>query len=161
MRRKGDSDSYLQRFTPRKTPGTRSRRNQARVRSLIQEGRMMPRGVPLSASCVRNRCGRVRGPLETEQKAVEWRCGARSGDSLNATRKPSSSISRRTRASARAGEAVDQGHRHGDRPQRDSAGHRLARVEALPSVICRGRPLLIQGPRTQGSSCARSAGDVA
>jgi uncharacterized protein YdeI (YjbR/CyaY-like superfamily) len=45
MRRKCDSGSYLQKFTPRKTVGTQSERNQARIRSLVQEGRMTPAGL--------------------------------------------------------------------------------------------------------------------
>jgi len=44
-RRKYDDDSYLQRFAPRKSTGTQSKRNQARVRILIQEGRMTPAGL--------------------------------------------------------------------------------------------------------------------
>jgi uncharacterized protein YdeI (YjbR/CyaY-like superfamily) len=43
-RRKYDGDSYLQRFAPRKSIGTQSKRNQARVRVLVQEGRMTPAG---------------------------------------------------------------------------------------------------------------------
>lgn len=44
-RKKGDDDSYLQRFTPRKTIGTQSKRNQARVEQLVQEGRMTKAGL--------------------------------------------------------------------------------------------------------------------
>jgi uncharacterized protein YdeI (YjbR/CyaY-like superfamily) len=44
-RRSHDDVSYLQRFTPRKAPGTSSRRNAARVRALIREGRMTPAGL--------------------------------------------------------------------------------------------------------------------
>jgi len=44
-RRKYDSDSYLQRFTPRKSMGTKSKRNHARVQILVQEGRMTPAGL--------------------------------------------------------------------------------------------------------------------
>lgn len=40
MRRKYDQNSYLQRFSPRKTKGTQSKRNLERVRVLIKEGRM-------------------------------------------------------------------------------------------------------------------------
>lgn len=45
MRRKHDAESYLQRFTPRKKIGTKSKRNQERVRKLIEEGRMTPAGL--------------------------------------------------------------------------------------------------------------------
>jgi uncharacterized protein YdeI (YjbR/CyaY-like superfamily) len=45
MRRKGDDTSYLQRFTPRRTKGTRSQRNQERIARLISEGRMTPFGL--------------------------------------------------------------------------------------------------------------------
>jgi uncharacterized protein YdeI (YjbR/CyaY-like superfamily) len=44
-RRKGDEQSYLQRFTPRRKKGTRSKRNEERIEKLIQEGRMMPSGL--------------------------------------------------------------------------------------------------------------------
>jgi len=44
-RRRGDRESYLQRFTPRRTKGTRSRRNQERIERLIKEGRMTPYGL--------------------------------------------------------------------------------------------------------------------
>lgn len=43
-RQKYDDASYLQKFTPRKTPGTRSARNLSRVEELIEQGRMTPRG---------------------------------------------------------------------------------------------------------------------
>jgi uncharacterized protein YdeI (YjbR/CyaY-like superfamily) len=43
-RRGVDRDSYLQRFTPRKTQGTRSARNLQRINVLIKEGRMTPAG---------------------------------------------------------------------------------------------------------------------
>lgn len=46
-RRKYDRDSYLQKFTPRKTPGTRSARNLIRVEMLIEQGRMTPHGLAL------------------------------------------------------------------------------------------------------------------
>jgi uncharacterized protein YdeI (YjbR/CyaY-like superfamily) len=45
MRRKQDAVSYLQRFTPRKTKGTASRRNQEHARSLIANGRMTEYGL--------------------------------------------------------------------------------------------------------------------
>ena len=44
-RRSGDEQSYLQRFTPRRTKGTRSMRNQERVQKLIEQGKMMPAGL--------------------------------------------------------------------------------------------------------------------
>jgi len=44
-RRSGDEQSYLQRFTPRRTKGTQSTRNQERVQRLIEEGKMMPSGL--------------------------------------------------------------------------------------------------------------------
>jgi len=44
-RRKGDSSSYLQRFTPRRTMGTTSTRNQQHVQRLIREGRMTEFGL--------------------------------------------------------------------------------------------------------------------
>ena len=40
-----DNISYLQRFTPRKTLGTQSKRNAERVRALIREGRMTQAGL--------------------------------------------------------------------------------------------------------------------
>jgi uncharacterized protein YdeI (YjbR/CyaY-like superfamily) len=45
MRRKGDENSYLQTFTPRRTKGTVSERNLQHVRRLISEGRMTPAGL--------------------------------------------------------------------------------------------------------------------
>jgi uncharacterized protein YdeI (YjbR/CyaY-like superfamily) len=39
-RRKADSQSYLQRFTPRRTRGTTSQRNREHLARLIREGRM-------------------------------------------------------------------------------------------------------------------------
>jgi len=45
MRRKGDSQSYLQRFTPRRTKGAKSKRNQERIKRLIQEGKMTSAGL--------------------------------------------------------------------------------------------------------------------
>lgn len=44
-RRSYDNISYLQRFTPRKTLGTQSKRNTERVRVLVREGRMTPTGL--------------------------------------------------------------------------------------------------------------------
>jgi len=44
-RRSYDSNSYLQRFTPRKTIGTQSKRNKERARILIREGRMTSFGL--------------------------------------------------------------------------------------------------------------------
>ena len=44
-RRRGDAVSYLQLFTPRKTPGTTSVRNLVRAEQLSHEGRMLPAGV--------------------------------------------------------------------------------------------------------------------
>ena len=43
-RRQGDERSYLQRFTPRRTTGTTSKRNLEHVQRLIKEGKMMPAG---------------------------------------------------------------------------------------------------------------------
>ena len=43
-RRAGDATSYLQRFTPRRTPGTTSPRNLAIADRLEREGRMTPAG---------------------------------------------------------------------------------------------------------------------
>jgi uncharacterized protein YdeI (YjbR/CyaY-like superfamily) len=45
MRRKYDDVSYFQRFTPRKTKGTASKRNQEQARSLIANGRMTEYGL--------------------------------------------------------------------------------------------------------------------
>jgi uncharacterized protein YdeI (YjbR/CyaY-like superfamily) len=42
---KNDRDSYLQRFTPRKTVGTQSKRNLERAQGLIEDGRMTPTGL--------------------------------------------------------------------------------------------------------------------
>ena len=44
-RRSYDDNSYLQRFTPRKTLGTQSKRNTERVHALIREGRMTQTGL--------------------------------------------------------------------------------------------------------------------
>jgi uncharacterized protein YdeI (YjbR/CyaY-like superfamily) len=44
-RLKGDTDSYLQKFTPRKTKGTTSERNRRHVEQLIKEGRMTKAGL--------------------------------------------------------------------------------------------------------------------
>lgn len=44
-RRKGDDHTYLQRFTPRRTKGTTSRRNREHIQRLIQEGKMTPAGL--------------------------------------------------------------------------------------------------------------------
>lgn len=44
-RRSYDSDSYLQRFTPRKAVGTQSRRNMERAQALIRAGRMTASGL--------------------------------------------------------------------------------------------------------------------
>jgi hypothetical protein len=41
---RGDEKSYLQRFTPRRTPGTTSVRNKKHIEQLIREKRMMPSG---------------------------------------------------------------------------------------------------------------------
>ncbi len=43
-RRKGDDNSYLQRFTPRRKVGTGSKRNREHVERLIREGKMTPAG---------------------------------------------------------------------------------------------------------------------
>jgi uncharacterized protein YdeI (YjbR/CyaY-like superfamily) len=43
-RRKGDSNFFLQRFTPRRTPGTASARNKRLAKRLITEGQMTPGG---------------------------------------------------------------------------------------------------------------------
>ncbi len=45
MRRKGDENSYLQRFTPRRKKGTTSKRNRERIKRLIEEKKMMPSGL--------------------------------------------------------------------------------------------------------------------
>lgn len=44
-RRSYDSVSYLQRFTPRKSVGTHSKRNIARAQALREAGRMTPAGL--------------------------------------------------------------------------------------------------------------------
>ncbi len=41
----GDDQSYLQKFTPRRTKGTTSERNRRHATRLIQEGRMQPAGL--------------------------------------------------------------------------------------------------------------------
>ena len=45
LRRRYDDHSYLQKFTPRKTPGTASARNRALVGQLVAAGRMTPAGL--------------------------------------------------------------------------------------------------------------------
>lgn len=50
MRRKFDDVSYLQRFTPRKTKGTTSKRNLERVIVLLAAGRMTDEGKRYLAS---------------------------------------------------------------------------------------------------------------
>jgi uncharacterized protein YdeI (YjbR/CyaY-like superfamily) len=40
-----DKDSYLQRFTPRKTVGSQSSRNLVRAQLLVEKGRMRPSGL--------------------------------------------------------------------------------------------------------------------
>lgn len=45
LRLKGDSVSYLQQFTPRKTQGTTSERNRRHAERLIREGRMTAAGL--------------------------------------------------------------------------------------------------------------------
>jgi len=44
-RRKYDDNSYLQKFTPRRTIGTQSARNLARVQALIEQDKMKPSGL--------------------------------------------------------------------------------------------------------------------
>lgn len=44
MRRAGDAESYLQKFTPRRTRGTVSPRNKAHAEKLITQGLMTPAG---------------------------------------------------------------------------------------------------------------------
>jgi len=44
-RRKYDTVSYLQKFTPRKSVGTQSARNLARAQLLIEQGKMTPAGL--------------------------------------------------------------------------------------------------------------------
>jgi uncharacterized protein YdeI (YjbR/CyaY-like superfamily) len=45
MRRGYDKKSYLQKFTPRKSSGTKSARNLARAKALIEQGKMQPAGL--------------------------------------------------------------------------------------------------------------------
>jgi len=45
MRRRYDDESYLQKFTPRRADGTRSARNLARAKLLIEKGKMKPSGL--------------------------------------------------------------------------------------------------------------------
>lgn len=45
VRLKGDAQSYLQKFTPRKKKGTTSERNRRHAARLIREGRMTPAGL--------------------------------------------------------------------------------------------------------------------
>ena len=45
MRRNYDEDSYLQKFTPRRSKGTRSARNLARAKWLTEQGKMKPAGL--------------------------------------------------------------------------------------------------------------------
>jgi len=45
LRIKGDEKSYLQRFTPRKTKGTTSKRNKEHIKRLIKEKRMTHSGL--------------------------------------------------------------------------------------------------------------------
>jgi hypothetical protein len=45
VRRGYDQVSYLQKFTPRKSRGTKSARNLARARALIEQGEMQPAGL--------------------------------------------------------------------------------------------------------------------
>jgi uncharacterized protein YdeI (YjbR/CyaY-like superfamily) len=45
MRRKGDNQHYLQRFTPRRTKGTVSERNREHIGRLIRENRMTQDGL--------------------------------------------------------------------------------------------------------------------
>lgn len=45
MRRRGDDQYYLQRFTPRRTKGTTSERNREHIERLIRENRMTPSGL--------------------------------------------------------------------------------------------------------------------
>ncbi len=42
---KGDRDSYVQQYGPRKTRGTNSERNRRHVERLVREGRMTPAGL--------------------------------------------------------------------------------------------------------------------
>ena len=45
MRRSCDKASYLQKFTPRKSRGTKSARNLARAQALVEQGKMRPAGL--------------------------------------------------------------------------------------------------------------------
>lgn len=45
IRRTHDEDSYLQKFSPRKSIGTQSPRNSARANLLIEQGKMKPAGL--------------------------------------------------------------------------------------------------------------------
>lgn len=45
LRRQGDDQAYLQRFTPRRKKGTTSKRNLDHVERLIKEGKMTPAGL--------------------------------------------------------------------------------------------------------------------
>ncbi len=45
LRHKGDNESYLQRFTPRRKKGTTSKRNMDHIKKLIKEKKMMPAGL--------------------------------------------------------------------------------------------------------------------
>ncbi len=45
LRRKYDNNSYIQKFTPRKTIGTQSARNISRAKALIKQGKMKPSGL--------------------------------------------------------------------------------------------------------------------
>jgi uncharacterized protein YdeI (YjbR/CyaY-like superfamily) len=47
QRRRGDAESYLQRFTPRKKRGTTSQRNREHVRRLIKEKLMTEHGLQM------------------------------------------------------------------------------------------------------------------
>jgi uncharacterized protein YdeI (YjbR/CyaY-like superfamily) len=64
-----DRESYLQRFTPRKTVGTQSPRNLARAESLVEKGKMKPSGLrALGTSQLPWKNGEGNGT--TERKAV-------------------------------------------------------------------------------------------
>jgi uncharacterized protein YdeI (YjbR/CyaY-like superfamily) len=45
LRRRGDEQYYLQRFTPRQTKGTTSERNREHIERLIREKKMTPSGL--------------------------------------------------------------------------------------------------------------------
>jgi uncharacterized protein YdeI (YjbR/CyaY-like superfamily) len=45
LRRRGDDQYYLQRFTPRRTKGTSSERNRKHVERLVRENKMTPSGL--------------------------------------------------------------------------------------------------------------------